>query len=104
MKLNSFTPLTCHPSHPFYSLYYHQANISNDGSDPPLVSDIKQYKITVNAIRTDPVTVHSTGDSAHLLPYYQKQSVAIGPDYMTDYLTFSQRKGWKTLFTHAQQR
>ena len=91
-------------SRSFNTIFNHQANISNDGNDPPLVSDIKQYKITVNAIRTDPVTVQSIGDSAHLPPCYQKQSVAIGPDYMTDFLTFSQRKGWKSLFTHDQRR
>ena len=90
--------------HSFNTIFIHQTIISNDGSGSTLVSDIKQYKITVNAIRTDPVTLQSIGDSAHLPPCYQKQSVAIGPDYMTDYLTFSQRIGWKTLFTNDQQR
>ena len=81
-----------------------QASITNGDNDPPLVSDLSQYEITVRAIRTDPLTSRCSGDGLHLPADYQVRSAAIGPDYLADFLNYLKRKGWKDLFTENERQ
>lgn len=71
-------------------------------SRQPLVSDCDQYDITVRAIRTDITLKGCIGDGLHLSEPYRSQSLAIGPDYSEDIMTYCKRKGWKDSFSKEE--